>query len=652
MSDGTAVEKRWNINNPSTPLTAMAAWGDVGGGLSSSGEVITEKNALCISTVYTCVTILAEAVASLPCRLMRSTDDGDTPATDHRLWSLLTESPNEEMTAFTFWSTIVGSSALCGNGYAQIVRDATGAVESIWPLHPNKTEPIRNATGQLAYKTTDGMTDGAYRIIASADVLHFPLFSLDGIKGVSPVTAARESFATARAMEKFGARWFANGAQPSSLLINKNAAKPDAKAQREFVESWQAAHSGINQHKQGFLWGDWSVEQIGLSPEDSQFLIARNYQRSDIASMYKIPVFMVGNTEKLSNNNYTGQQMGFVIDTLRPILVRLEAELKRKLLKSSRFFVEFDVTERQRGDFQTMAQAISLTRQWGVLDADECRALLGYAPRGGAAKKLITQVNMTPLDDLGRHRNSLHPSQTPRTPPTMTQAKPQAHGVVYVITNVITGQKYVGQTVRPVERRWRVHVRDAKACSYRSRLHDAIREHGESNFTVHVQSNCVGRRALDTAERFYIALYRTQNPAYGYNLRSGGQAGSGYKKKPKYSLTKDVLAQHIKDGLSAKEMGAINKCSHVTILRSVHEHFGKTMHEVRRDLCGMTMPSSFCKRQSATRTGTKRTPETRKRQAEAARRAYTPELRTLRREQKIHYWQERQHNHDTQQTNS
>jgi len=404
LSDGSTVERRWNLNNPSTPLTAIAAWNDIGGAISQSGEIVTEQNALAISTVYTCVTILAEAVASLPCRLLRAAAEGDSPAIDHPLWSLLAESPNEEMTAFTFWSTMVGSSALAGNGYAQIIRDGSGSPESIWPLHPLKTEPVRNA-GKLAYKTSDGMQDGSYRIIPSADVLHFPLFSLDGINGLSPVRAAREAFALAKAQEAYGARWFANGAQPSSLLINKTA-KPDAKAQREFAEAWQAAHSGSNQHKQGILFGDWNLEKLGLSPEDSQFLVARNYQRSDIGAMFKIPAHMLGSLEKLSNNNYTGQQMGFVTDTLRPILMRIEAELKRKLLKSSRFFVEFDVTERQRGDFQAMMQSIALARQWGVLDADECRAMLGYSPRGGAAKQLITQVNMTLLDDLGKEADS------------------------------------------------------------------------------------------------------------------------------------------------------------------------------------------------------------------------------------------------------
>jgi HK97 family phage portal protein len=319
----------------------------------------------------------------------------------------LVDSPNPEMTAFTFWSTIVGCSALTGNAYAQIIRDPDGAVASIWPLHPLRTEPVRNG-GKLAYKTSDGMADGTYRIIRSEDVLHFPLFSMDGIKGKGPIACARESFAMAKAMEKYGARWFANGATPSSILINKTA-KPDAKSQREFREAWTAAHSGVNQHNQGILWGDWDLRTLGLSPEDSQFLVARNYTRSDIAAMFKIPAHMVGSLEKLSNNNYTGQQMSYVIDTLRPILMRIESELKRKLLKSRTFMVRFDVSVRTRGDWPTLVNAIAMARQWGVITGNEARAMLGLAPIPGEGDLLLAPTNMTSAQNLLT-------STTPETP--------------------------------------------------------------------------------------------------------------------------------------------------------------------------------------------------------------------------------------------
>jgi HK97 family phage portal protein len=392
------------LDSGSTPLTALAAWTDIGGGPTASGELVSERTAMAISTVYTCVSILAEGVASLPCKLMKRQNKGKAEAVDNPLYALLAVSPNPEMTAFTFWQTIVGSSALTGNAYAQILRDKSGVVESIWPLHPLKTDPVRLEDGTLAFRTSDGMKEGTFRTIAAKDVLHFPLFSLDGIKGVGPVRAARESFAMARAMERYGARFFANGGTVPSLMIRKGT-PPDPKVQAEIRESWKAAHSGENQHTQGFLFGDWDVKSVGLPPEDSQFIASRNYTRADIAAMFKIPAQMVGSLERMSNNNWIGQQLGFVIDTLRPIAVRIEQELSRKLLptigrNAGKLFVTFDVTERLRGDFQAQTQTLALGRQWGIMTANECREELGLNPVGPEGDILIVPVNMANAEQL------------------------------------------------------------------------------------------------------------------------------------------------------------------------------------------------------------------------------------------------------------
>lgn len=396
------TETRDAFGSPRTPLTALAAWEGISGGPSASGEMVNERTAMAISTVYTCVTLLSEGIASLPCKLMKRLERGRAEAINNPLYNLLAYSPNSEMTAFTFWSTMVGCSALTGNAYAQIVRDTSGVVESIWPLHPLKTEPIRKEDGTLAFKTTDGQKAGTYRVIPAADVLHFPLFSMDGIKGVGPIQAARESFATAKAMEKYGARFFANGAQPPSLMIRKGT-PPDPKVQAEIRESWKAAHSGENQHSQGFLFGDWDVKTIGLNPEDTQFIASRNYTRSDVAAMFHIAPQYVGSLERLSNSNYTQQQLSLVIDTFRPIIIRIEQELKRKLLtgrSASKLFVTFDVTERLRGDFEAQTRTLALGRQWGILTANECREELGYNSVGPEGDRLIVPLNMIDAEQL------------------------------------------------------------------------------------------------------------------------------------------------------------------------------------------------------------------------------------------------------------
>lgn len=415
------TETRGRLGSPTVPLTALAAWESIDGGPTASGELVSERTAMAISTVYTCVTILSEGIASLPCKLMRKQAKGRAEAVETPLYDLLAYAPNPEMTAFTFWSTMVGCSALTGNGYAQIIRDASGALESIWPLHPLKTEPFRQPDGTLVYKTSDGMQEGTYRLVAAKDVLHFPLFSMDGIKGIGPIRAARESFATARAMEKYGARFFANGAQPPSLLIRKGN-PPDPKVQAEIRESWKAAHSGENQHAQGFLFGDWDVKTIGLDPQDTQFIAARNYTRADIAAMFKIPPQNVGSLERQSNNNYTQQQLSLVTDTFRPIIIRMEQEIQRKLLptvgrNAGNLFVTFDVTERLRGDFKTQTETLALGRQWGILTANECREELGYNPVGEQGDILIVPVNMANAEQLPAQANTENIDEQPLDPP-------------------------------------------------------------------------------------------------------------------------------------------------------------------------------------------------------------------------------------------
>lgn len=419
------------IDNPAFPLTATALWNEMGSGPSVSGENITERTAMSISTVYTCVTILAEAVASLPCKLMKRTSSGRAVADDHALYVLLAASPNPEMSAFTFWSTIVGSSALCGNGYAQIIRDSNGLPESIWPLHPLKTEPVRLPNGDLAFRTSDGMAEGKYRIVKNEDILHFPLFSLDGIKGVSPVAAAREAFSTAKAMEKYGARYFSNGATSPVVYVRKGE-EPDGKAQAEFISSWRAAHSGSNQHKDGFLFGDWDVKSIGLSPEDSQFLSSKNYQRADVAAMYKIPPQMVGSQERMSNANYVQQTLSFMTETIRPILVRIEQEVERKLLpkvgpNAGKLFITFDVSERLRGDFQSQMQAYAIGRQWGFFCVNDIRANLGMNPIGPAGDLFLYPVNMGDAQQLLEDKSLIPITQQPVGSETEDD-KPDEHG--------------------------------------------------------------------------------------------------------------------------------------------------------------------------------------------------------------------------------
>lgn len=392
-------ERRDSLDNPAIPLNSPANWQWMfGGEPTTAGEIINENNALTVSTVYACVRTIAESVASLPLELYERTDTGHQKATDAPLYYLLGVEPNPEMSAFTFKETLAGCLALCGNCYAQVERNKAGQVVALWPLDPRKTEPIRQGN-VLAYKTSDGMASGTYRIVNAADMLHVPLFSFDGLKGISPIAAARNALGLAKAAEKFGSRFFGGGSRPSGLLLNKGP-KPDPKIQQQLRESWQQEQGGVNQGKIGFLFGsEWSYQQVGLSPEDSQFLATRTFQRADIAAIFRIPPHMVGDTSRLSGNNAEQQSLQFVTDTLRPYLSRLESEIVRKLMptqgrKANKYFVSFDVSERLRGDFKTQMDGFASGRQWGWFTGNNVLRKLGENPGGPELDIYLVPVNM------------------------------------------------------------------------------------------------------------------------------------------------------------------------------------------------------------------------------------------------------------------
>jgi HK97 family phage portal protein len=371
--------------------------------MSDAGEPINDHTALKISTVYSCLRVLAESIASLPVRLLRVTPQGRIQELDNPLAYLLSVAPNPEMTAFTYFETVTLHLNLSGNSYSQIERAEDGTPFALWPLNPHKTRVLRLPTGDLGYETQDGEVGGKWRFIAAKDMIHVPLLSRDGIVGLSPIQQAARSLGLAAASEKFGSRLFANNATPQLALVTKQSVKPEDKIKMR--ENWESLHSRQNQHRVAILDGDMTIEQLSITPEDAQFLQTRVHQRSDICAIFRVPVHMAGSEQKLSNSNVEQINLSFIVDTLRPLITRIEAELIRKLLpkqvgKVNDLTISFDLSERQRGDTAAQVSLIAAGRQWGVLSGNDCLRILGLPAAGAAEDVRMVPVNMINAEKL------------------------------------------------------------------------------------------------------------------------------------------------------------------------------------------------------------------------------------------------------------
>ena len=179
-------------------------------GGTTSGKAVTERSAMQMTAVYSCVRILAEAVAGLPLHLYRYKEDGGKEkALDHPLYLLLHDEPNPEMSSFVFRETLMTHLLLWGNAYAQIIRNGKGEVIALYPLMPNRMVVDRDTKGRLYYQYTTSTEDaptmkGVTVNLPPSDVLHIPGLGFDGLVGYSPIAMAKNAIGMAIACEEYG----------------------------------------------------------------------------------------------------------------------------------------------------------------------------------------------------------------------------------------------------------------------------------------------------------------------------------------------------------------------------------------------------------------------------------------------------------------
>lgn len=109
-------------------------------------------------------------------------------------------------------------------------------------------------------------------------------------------------------------------------------------------------------------------------------------------------------------------------------------------------------------------------------------------------------------------------------------------GYIYRITNKITKQNYIGQTVMDLNERWKKHCSPRSNCRY---LKSAIKKYGVESFEFKLICICFDTD-LDRYECFYINKFNSIVPN-GYNLRDGGNTSRHHEE------TKNKISDTLKN---------------------------------------------------------------------------------------------------------
>lgn len=364
-------------------------------------QTIGPDAALQVSTVWACVKLLVETIASLPLFVYRTDSTGQRILVrDEQIYTVLHDSPNRRQTAQEFWEFMLLNLVLRGNAYASIERDRKGCAFALWPLAADQVEVKVMPDGSLVYAY--GL-DSATLIYAEQDILHIKGIG-NGVVGMSPLDYMRASVGLAIGAQNHTASTYRKQARRPGILMTD---KVLGKEQREALRNSFGEIATGGQRELYILEANFKYEPINMSPADIQLLETRKFAVEDLARWFGVPSVLINDTSKTTTWGTGVEQIieGFYKFTLRPQLERIEQAIARRVLTSAQraagLHAEFSFDALLRSNAKDRFELYAKGVQNGITTRNECRQLENLPPVAGG-DMLTAQVNLVPIDMLGK----------------------------------------------------------------------------------------------------------------------------------------------------------------------------------------------------------------------------------------------------------
>lgn len=399
----------------------------------ATGEFLTEEDALKVSTVYRCVSLLSQGVATLPCILYDNNEDGGkTRSIKHPYFNLFLFKPNHFQDSVNFFEQVMISLCFRGNAYIQKVMTKGGVASELIPLLPDYVR-VKGTSDNLTYEYRQPL-DLAARIFNADEIIHIKALPKNGVMGISPIDKIMEAVAMSLASERFGASFFANGVTPSGILEHPASLSEDA--YNRLNDSFNKKLSdSTKKHRTLILEEGTKWTQMGITNEQAQFIQTRKFTVEDIGRWFGVPPHLLGVTDRQTGGSIEQLGLEFLTHTLRPWLVRIELAIITQLFDQkdwSKFTLEFLADALLRADTVTRYQSYTTGINNGFLSIDEARAQENKNPlKDNLGKDYYRPLNMYVVGEKPPPQ-TVTPGAVPTTDGTKGYAPgtPYAQGIV------------------------------------------------------------------------------------------------------------------------------------------------------------------------------------------------------------------------------
>ena len=327
----------------------------------------TTTLALQSAAVWACLRVVSQSIAALPCHLYEETESGKVKAKKHPYYRMLHKQPNALMTMSQWVQTTVLHLLLYGNAFS-VPGTVEGDVVSLWPLDPSRVRFDWRTDGTFRYAYFDG--SGTPQYFEPLELLHFRIFSLDGLVGLAPLDYHRLTFDSEFLAHNYAAGIWRNGGRPSGVLEYPGNLKAEQIA--GIRESWNAIHAEGN--KVAVLDGGTKYTPISVPLQQLEYIAQQRFSVEQIARIYGVPAYMIGAATQPTYASVEQMGMEFSQYTQQPIVIGLEQTIQTRLLEEPYSF-RMNMSAFERADIATRYKAFAMGRQWGWFSVNDIREL-------------------------------------------------------------------------------------------------------------------------------------------------------------------------------------------------------------------------------------------------------------------------------------
>jgi HK97 family phage portal protein len=370
------------LNNlfESRAISFQTIWG-TGGDievLNQAGTVVNPETVFKVNAIFSAVSLISDTISTLPVDSYIRRDGARFAFRPRPAW---VQQPDIDTTKEAFYGSLIVSLLLDGNGFVRVFRDGAGRVINMTVLNPAKVEIRKNKVGEVVY-----VYEGEGKPLNKNEIIHIPDVVRPGeIRGISRVTALKDNFGLALALESYAARFFGQGATTQGLIEFPGNLTPEQA--KQLVDGFDARHRGFRKaHKTGVLSGGAKYVNTSVENDKAQFIDSRRMAVEDVARAFNIPPHLLGLPGTNTYSSVEQNNIAFVTHTLRPIVQKLESAFTPLMANEpggSTAFIKFTLDGLLRGDANSRFTAYSTGLQAGYLTINDIRRLEDLPPVDG-----------------------------------------------------------------------------------------------------------------------------------------------------------------------------------------------------------------------------------------------------------------------------